>query len=268
MLFSAWQATTQALQPVQAVQVDGHAPGISLVFPVGIEGQPAGGSLGAVMHRIGFLQVLRRACRRWIMWRRGSSICVVVGGGELVAPDRPSWHARPVSCQSACGGAHAVGVEAHAVADASGAGAAVAQVQGERRRSRCPGCTQTGALSVRPCRKLIADTSPVSTPRLMGGGGADDGGVVPGEFGDAAGAIPAASRCWRSGRRKRTGRGGRPLPGCRPGAGASRAGEPGRRCAGRGCWRAARYPAPRRHARPVATRLRNRRRCACRTSSP
>ena len=37
MLFSDWQATTQALHPTHLFKINGHAPGVAFVFKTGIK---------------------------------------------------------------------------------------------------------------------------------------------------------------------------------------------------------------------------------------
>ena len=97
-----------------------------------------------------------------------------------------------------------VHVEAGAVAGAAGARAAVAEMQRQRvgrmagrepdrDAQRCgrPACSST--------------TSPLTSAEPRGGRRSDQRGVVPGQLGERLRQSPAARRCWRSGRRRRSG---------------------------------------------------------------
>ena len=93
------------------------------------------------------------------------------------------------------------------------------------------------------------------SPSRRGGRRADQRGVVPGELGERLAAAPAASRCWRSGRRHSADRAGRRAP-----ARAGRASPP--RASAR---LAVRHAAA--TARSAASRVRRRRRRAAPSAS-
>ena len=101
MLFSAWQATTQALQPVQAFRSMAMPQAWPSYFHSGIDRQAAGRLFGALVHRFRVPCSIRQCRPCGSMWRRGVEHVVVLGGGEIVGSRDLACASRPTSCHSA-----------------------------------------------------------------------------------------------------------------------------------------------------------------------
>ena len=129
MLFSAWQAITQALHPMQAVLVDGHAPGIALVLPFRIDREFARRILRAFVRRFGIFSEIREVGLMNDVAAVGSLQQVkVLRGSEFVTAaglHRIQTDVLPKRFR----GAKSVWVEAHAGAGTSGVRASVTEVK-------------------------------------------------------------------------------------------------------------------------------------------